>query len=112
MTPKPLIVALAATIFLVPVLFEVDFNPRFALPRTVVRADGAQEARYHRCVSQRTDQATREALDAADNPDVQSLMIRMRQNEAATECRARYPEHMVEVRQPLSINLVDLHWRF
>lgn len=112
MTPKPLFVALAAVALVVPVLFEVDFNPRFALPRTVARADGAQEARYHQCVSERTDQATREALEAADNPDVQSLMIRMRQHEATTECRARHPQQMVEIREPLSINLVDLHWRF
>jgi hypothetical protein len=39
-------------------------------------------------------------------------MIRMRQNEAVTECRTRFPEQQVEVEEPLSINLVDLRWRF
>jgi hypothetical protein len=107
-----IIVALATVILLVPVMFEVEFNPRFALPRTAVQADTAQETRYRQCVSEQTDLATREALRAADNPDVQGLMIRMRQNEAATECRARFPERRVEVEEPLSINLVDLRWRF
>jgi hypothetical protein len=112
MARNRIIVALAAVILLVPALFEVDFNPRFALPRTVVQADAAQETRYQHCVSQQTDLATREALQTADNPDVQSLMIRMRQNEATTECRARFPEQRVEVEEPLSIGLVDLRWRF
>jgi len=112
MTSTRIIVALATVVLLVPLMFEVEFNPRFALPRTVTRVDIAQEERYRQCVSQQTDLATREALRTADNPDVQSLMIRMRQSEAATECRASFPERQVEVEEPLSINLVDLRWRF
>jgi hypothetical protein len=112
MTRNRIIVVLAVLVLLVPVMFEVEFNPRFALPRTVVQPDAAREVRYRQCVSEQTDQATREALQTADNPDVQSLMIRMRQNEAATECRTRFPEQQVEVEEPLSINLVDLRWRF
>lgn len=112
MTRNRIIVALATVVLLVPVMFEVELNPRFALPRTVARADTAQETRYRQCLSEQTDLATREALRTADNPDVQSLMIRMRQNEAATECRARFPERQVELEEPLSINLVDFRWRF
>jgi hypothetical protein len=51
-------------------------------------------------------------LRTADNPDVQSLMIRMRQTEAVSECRTRYPERQVQLREPLRVNLVDLRWRF
>jgi hypothetical protein len=112
MTRNRIIVALAVAVLLVPALFEVEFSPRFALPRTVAQADAAQEALYRQCVADQTDLATREALQTADNPDVQSLMIRMRQNEAATECRSSFPERRVEVEEPLSINLVDLRWRF
>ena len=112
MSRNRIIVALAVAVLLVPALFEVEFNPRFALPRTVAQPDAAQEALYRRCVAEQTDLATREALQTADNPDVQSLMIRMRQNAAASECRTRFPERQVEVEQPLSINLVDLRWRF
>jgi hypothetical protein len=112
MARKRIIVVLAVVILLVPLMFEVDFNPRFALPRTVAQTDAAQETHYRRCVSDQTDVATREALQSSDNPDVQSLMIRMRQTEATTECRARFPKQQVEVEAPLSINLVDLRWRF
>jgi len=107
-----IIVALLIGVVLVPLMFEVEFDPHFSLPRTVTGADAAQETRYQQCVSRQTDQATREALDTADNPDVQSLMIRIRQNEAATECRNRHPERRIQVEEPLSFNLVDLRWRF
>jgi hypothetical protein len=112
MTRNRIIAAIAVVVLLVPVMFEVEFNPRFALPRTVTEADAAQETRYRQCVAEQTDLATREALRTADNPDVQSLMIRMRQSEATTECRARYPEQQAEVQEPLTINLLDLRWRF
>ena len=107
-----IIVALLIGVVLVPLMFEVEFDPHFSLSRTVTGADAAQETRYQQCVSRQTDQATREALDTADNPDVQSLMIRIRQNEAATECRNRHPERRIQVEEPLSFNLVDLRWRF
>ena len=94
------------------VLFEVEIDPRFSLPRTVERPDDRQEARYQQCVDERTDEATRQAFEAADNPDVQSLMIRMRQQEAIADCRKRFPERRVEVAEPLRINIVDLRWRF
>lgn len=107
-----IIVALVIVVVLVPLMFDVELDPRFSLPHSVTRADAAQETRYRQCVSRQTDQATREALDAADNPDVQSLMIRIRQNEAATECRNRHPERQIQVDEPFSFNLVDLRWRF
>lgn len=99
-------------VLLVPVFFEVAFNPQFALPRTVQRPDAAQEERYEECVDRRTDEATREALGAADNPDVQSLMIRMRQKEALADCRAKFPQQQVDVEEPFRINLLDFRWRF
>jgi hypothetical protein len=112
MVRKRTVFAVAALTLLVPVMFEVQVNPEFALPRTITRPDDAQEARYRQCVSEHTDRATREALRTADNPDVQSLMIRMRQTEAVSECRTRYPERQVQQRAPLRVNLFDLRWRF
>lgn len=104
--------ALLAVGLLVLTMFEVNWNPQFAMPRTVVRPDAAQEARYDRCVSDQVDEATRQALAAADNPDVQSLMIRMRQKEVLATCRRQHPERLVHIDEPLRINLVDFRWRF
>ncbi|MGH8166256.1 MAG: hypothetical protein ACREQ1_03410 [Woeseiaceae bacterium] len=94
------------------VLFEVEIDPQFSLPTTVERPDDGQEARFERCVDDRTDEATRRAFEAADNPDVQSLMIRMEQQEAIADCRGRFPEQRVDVEEPLRINIIDLRWRF
>lgn len=107
-----IIAAVLVVVVLVPVFFEITLDPQFALPRTVQRPDGAQEERYEQCVAVRTDEATREALEAADNPDVQSLMIRMRQKEALTDCRTKFPQQQVDVEEPFRINLVDFRWRF
>lgn len=109
---KRIFAAILVAILVVPVLFEVSLDPQFALPRTVKRPDAAQEQRYSACVDGRTDEATRDALAMADNPDVQSLMIRMRQKEAVAECRIAFPEIVVEVDEPLRIKLLELRWRF
>jgi hypothetical protein len=103
---------MVVVVLLIPVFFEVAFNPQFALPRTVQRPDVTQEDRYEQCVAMRTDEATREALEAADNPDVQSLMIRMRQKAALADCRTDFPQQQVDVDEPLRINLLDFRWRF
>lgn len=76
------------------------------------KPDPEQEARYEKCVDQQTDDATRQAFEQADNPDVQNLMIRMRQNAALEDCRRQYPPQQVIVHEPLHFNLVDLDWRF
>jgi len=99
-------------VLLVPLLVEVQWNPQFATPRMVARADQAQEARYEQCVTDQVDEATRQALSAADNPDVQSLMIRMRQKEVLAYCRLQHPERLVDVEEPLRVNLLDFRWRF
>ena len=93
-------------------LFEVRLRPAFSLPREIERPDPAQEALYERCVDARTDEATRRAFETADNPDVQSLMIRMQQKEAIERCRREYPERRITVVEPLRFNLVDLSFRF
>ena len=107
-----IIVIFAVVVVLVPVLFEVRFDPQFALPRSVERPDAEQEARFRQCVADQTNEATRRAFEAADNPDVQSLMIRMRQKEALAECREAFPQLLVEVEEPLRIKILDLEWRF
>lgn len=92
--------------------FEVRLRPEFSLPREVEKPDPAQEALYEQCVAGRTDEATRRALESADNPDVQSLMIRMQQKEAIDQCRREYPEQRIRVSEPLRLDLVDLSFRF
>jgi hypothetical protein len=112
MAGRKIIFAVFLVFILVPALFEVQWNPRFSLPQTVSRADDAQEALYDRCVQDRVDDATRQALATADNPDVQSLMIRMRQKEALAGCRERFPVRMIDIEEPLHVDLFDLRWRF
>jgi len=97
---------------IVSALFEIRLRPEFSLPREIEKADPAQEARYQRCVDALTDEATRRAFEAADNPDVQSLMIRMQQKEAIDRCRHEYPERRISVSEPLRFNLVDVSLRF
>jgi hypothetical protein len=109
---RRIVLAAAFVVLLAVVFFDIRFNPQFALPRTVEMPDAGQEAIYEKCVSDRTNEATRQALDAADNPDVQSLMIRMRQKEAIADCRREFPARMVEVDEPLRLNVVDFEWRF
>jgi hypothetical protein len=92
--------------------FEVRLHPEFSLPREVEKPDPAREALYERCVAERTDEATRRAFEAADNPDVQSLMIRIQQMEAIEQCRRQYPEEWIRVSEPLRLNLIDLSLRF
>lgn len=93
-------------------LFDVRLRPEFSLPRDIERADPAQEARFRQCVDARTDEATRRALEFADNPDVQSLMIRMQQKEALDACRRAFPERRITVHERLRFNLVDVSFRF
>jgi len=112
MVSRRWLTGLLAVVLLVPVLFEVQWNPQFAMPGTVARADEVQEARYRQCVTEQVDEATRQALAAADNPDVQSLMIRMQQKEALADCRLQHPARMVDVDEPLRFNLLDFQWRF
>lgn len=97
---------------LVFALFDVRLRPEFSLPREVEKPDPVQEARYERCVDERTDEATRRAFESADNPDVQSLMIRMQQKEAIDECRREFPARRIAVGEPMRVNLVDLSFRF
>ena len=104
--------SLALACVLLFTLFEVRLRPEFSWPREVERPEPTQEARYERCVDELTDRATRRAFETADNPDVQSLMIRMEQKEAIARCRAEYPERRIVVSEPLRLNLVDISWRF
>lgn len=92
--------------------FDIRLRPVFSLPHELDKADPEQEARYEQCVDQRTDEATRQAFAQADNPDVQNLMIRMRQDAALSDCRLQYPGRQITVREPLRFNLVDMQWRF
>lgn len=93
-------------------LFEVRVRPVFSLPRETVRPEPAQEARYEQCVDRRTDDATRAAFEAADNPDVQNLMIRSRQKQAIEDCRREFPRRDIATHEPLQFNLIDLRFRF
>jgi hypothetical protein len=109
---RGIIACTVLAVLLLVVFFDMEVKPEFAWPQETEVADPQQEARFDACVEQITDEATRQALAEADNPDVQSLMIRMRQKEALQDCRRRFPVQSTTLHEPLRINLIDIHWRF
>jgi hypothetical protein len=104
--------AAALLILLTIVLFEVSFDPQFALPKEADRPDAEQEAGYAACYAERDAEIHRLAFGTIDNPDVQKEFINTRRGRAAAECRVLHPEKMVTVTTPLRIKLVDLEPRY
>jgi len=102
----------AALLLVLLALFEVDFAPRFSLPRSEQRPDPAQEARYTACVEAQEEIIHAETFDRIDNPDVQREILYRRMQQAEAGCREQHPERMMTVEKPLDVNLIDLRWRY
>lgn len=94
------------------ILFEVDVNPQFAMPRSVERTDAGQEARFDACMDEQDRLIHGETFAAVDNPDVQREILARRMREANGTCREQFPERKVTVEEPFRFNLVDLKPRF
>lgn len=109
---KKVLLIVAAALLLVPVLFEVDVNPQFSLPREVEQADAGQEARFDECVEEQDRIVHGETFAAIDNPDVQREVLSRRMEEATKQCREQFPRRVVTVSEPFRFNLVDLEFRF
>ncbi|MGB5580831.1 MAG: hypothetical protein WBM68_09730 [Woeseia sp.] len=103
---------LAVCALLVPALFEVSFDPQFALPAEVQVAEPRQEARFEECLTQRDAFIHETAFSTIDNPDVQREFISTERDKARAECRASFPEHLQTEHLPLRIKLVDLKFRY
>lgn len=104
------IAALALALLLI--LFEVDLNPQFAMPRSVERPDAAREARFAACMDEQDRLVHGDTFAAIDNPDVQREVLARRMKEASGVCRAQYPERKVTVQEPFRFNLLDFEYRF
>lgn len=108
---KTLLIALAG-LALVLVLFDVDVDFRFALPRDVEQLDAEQEARYTACMQEQDRIVHSQTFAEIDNPDVQREVLARRMREASLRCREEFPERRETVRSPFEFNLIDLKARF
>ena len=93
-------------------LFDVEVDPQFAMPREVELPDPEQEARYRACVDEQDARIHAETFAAIDNPDVQREVLSTRKAQAARACRQTYPERRVAVEEPFRFNLIDLTFRY
>jgi len=112
MTARNAIYMIAATLVVLLLLFEVRVNVAFSLPAESEQPDAAQETRYATCYASRDKEIHKRAFGTIDNPDVQKLYILNNRELAVTECRQRFPEQRVTVREPFHFNVVDLRFRF
>lgn len=94
------------------VLFEVDVDVRFSLPKEVEQVDAEHEALFEQCMDEQDRVVHAETFAAIDNPDVQREVLARRMRQAAQVCRAEFPQRTVVVRRPLDVNVVDLTPRF
>lgn len=104
--------ALAGLAVLLLALFEINFRFELGFPRTVEVPDPLIEALYEKCYADRDHAIHATAFGNIDNPDVQKEFITSKRAEAVRECRARHPQALITVEEPLRFNLVDLEPRF
>lgn len=109
---RRLIAAAAVILAVVLVLFDVDVNPEFALPREVSVPDPQQERRFEACVEREDEIIHRETFDRIDNPDVQREVLAARKEQAKARCRSQFPVRMTTRREPLRANLLDFRFRY
>ena len=93
-------------------LFDIRFNFEYSPAGDGRQLDAGQEARYAACYAERDNEIHDVAFGTIDNPDVQKLFILNNREQAATECRQRFPEQWTTVDEPFRFNLVDLRFRF
>lgn len=105
-------VAIPAALVLLPVFFDVDFRPEFAMPQDAEVPDPDQERRYQACVDERDRAIHEETFAQIDNPDVQREVLATRKERAKRECREQFPARTITVRQGFRFNLLDLRYRY
>jgi len=103
-----LLIAVAVT----TVLFDVDLEYDVALPAEKQVPDPAVEARYEQCYAEEDHEIHEKAFGTIDNPEVQKEFINSNRVRAERDCRERYPESMIIVREPFHFRLFTLRPRF
>ena len=101
-----------AALFVLFALFDIRINFEFSLAGESSQLDAEQEARYAACYAARDKEIHDVAFGTIDNPDVQKLYILNSREEAATECRAHFPEQWISVEEPFRFNVLDLGFRY
>lgn len=110
--PTRILILAGCGVMVLLILFDVSFDPQFALPAEVELPDADQEGRFHACVGERDAEIHRIAFSTIDNPDVQREYLSAQKALAVAGCRALHPERRVAVSRPLRVNLIDLEFRF
>ncbi len=94
------------------ILFDVDVNPKFSMPRDVETLDLKQESLFGDCVDEKDRIIHAETFGAIDNPDVQREILVTEKERASRKCRELFPESRVTTSEPFHFNLIDLTFRY
>lgn len=97
---------------LVLALYDVQIKFAFSLPGEIEQLDLAQETLYMQCFESRDKRIHDIAFSTIDNPDVQKEFINTSRADAAKECRDKYPQQRITVRQEFHMNIIDLRARY
>ena len=103
-------VVLAAIVLLA--LYDITFVLDFGGVRTVEAPDQAVEIQFENCFHEKDEALHADAFGTIDNPDVQREVISAGRQRIRRECRALFPQRLIEVEQQSERNLIDLAARF
>ncbi len=112
MTKKTAVISVTALLIVILILFDIDIEPKFSLPRDVETLDLEQETRFQSCVDERDRFIHAETFGTIDNPDVQREILATEKDKAVRECRGFYPEYRVTSSEPFHFNIIDLKFRY
>jgi hypothetical protein len=109
---KKIALLLAIVLLAILVLFEINLDLQFSLPREVVELDAQQEMRYVHCVQVRDTEIHRVTFANIDNPDVQREYLSTEKDKAKATCRAEFPGIQTTSKEPFRFNVVDFKFRY
>lgn len=112
MPKKETVLPVAALLVVVVALFDIDVNLTLTMSRDTQQLDTEQEARFDTCVDENDRLVHAETFGNVDNPDVQREMLMTGKEQIVRDCRQKYPEIQVTVREPFRFNLVDVKFRY
>lgn len=112
MRAKTFVGLIVVSIALLFLLYEVQPDFVFSLPGETEQIDATQEALYAQCYGLRDKQLHDIAFATIDNPDVQKEFINTSRARATDECREKFPQHLVTVRQPLVVKILAIKPRY
>lgn len=112
MPKKETVLPVTALLLVIVVLFDIELNPELTMSRESQQLDAEQEARFDTCVDENDRLVHAETFRNVDNPDVQRELLMTRKEQIVRDCRQKYPEIQVTVREPFRFNLLDVKFRY